>query len=46
MNFEGGRVYEGQFHKNKMHGLGTFQWSNGNKFIGIECVLYKRALRK
>ena len=27
-------MYQGQYEKNKMHGKGTLEWSNGVKFEG------------
>lgn len=29
-----GDRHEGIYHKNQRHGLGTYVWSNGDKYVG------------
>ena len=39
-----GAKYEGQWFNNKMFGLGTFTWPNGDLFIGLLSIFYERTL--
>lgn len=29
-----GDRYEGMYHKNQRHGVGTYVWANGDKYVG------------
>ena len=37
MEYKCGDVYEGQFRKERKHGMGTHYYANGDCFVGFFC---------